>query len=116
MMDLETQPTQTILPTDLGLPDDVQTQIMIESGIEWLNENTTIDTEEALPSVAKLFLIKFVEMQSVGGGVVSESIEGMSQSYGTSNKNDMLWEYAESLLGGFLKSRIKFVTAEKRWN
>ncbi|MBP3629894.1 MAG: hypothetical protein J6J23_00185 [Clostridia bacterium] len=108
---------------DLGImPIDTKTKIVIESGLEWVKENTTlefdINTGEGLellsPSV-KLFLIKFFDIQMLSVGVSSESIEGLSQSYDTTDKNTLIWQVAEGLLYPYLKSRVRFVSAQKRW-
>lgn len=103
---------------NLGItPIDAQTEIIINSGIEWLAENTTIDTAaiDSFPSCAKLFLIKYSDLQNLSVGVSSESIEGLSQSFDTSDKSAMLWQLAEELLGAYLKGRVRFVQASPRW-
>jgi hypothetical protein len=71
---------------------------------------------KALPACVRLFLVKFVDINSVSGGVASESIEGLSQSFDTTNKGTLIWQYAEELLSGYLKTRIRFVAATDRWN
>lgn len=102
---------------NLGLTLDTKTEIYLNAGIEWLEDNTTIDTAniEKFPSGAKLFLIKFCEIQKMQTGVSSESIEGLSLSFDTSNKNDLILQCAEELLGKYLKSRVRFVPATWRW-
>jgi hypothetical protein len=107
----------------LGIaPIDDRAVLIIGSGLEWLEKNTTlefdIENEEsikALPSCAKLFLVEFFDIQMLSVGVTSQSIEGMSQSFDTSNSEDMIWKSAEKLLDGYLKSRIRFVAASSRW-
>lgn len=96
---------------------DTSTEIMLNAGIEWLENNTTIDTTNAekFPSGAKLFLIKFCDIQKMQTGVASESIEGLSLSFDTSNKSDLLWQIAEELLGNYIKGRVRFVAASSRW-
>lgn len=103
----------------LGIaPIDDSVILVIESGIEWLKDNTTLDMSDitALPAVARLFLTKFFDLQMLSAGVSSESISGLSQSFDTSNKSALLWEIAEELLSPYLKSRARFVTAQSRWN
>ena len=102
---------------NLGLTLDTKTEIILNAGVEWLAENTTIDTAniDKFPSCAKLFLIKYCEIQNMQTGVASESIEGLSLSFDTSNKNDLLWQIAEELLGSYIKSRVRFVAATRRW-
>ena len=115
--------TQQIELLHLGIaPIDDRTKIIIESGLEWVKDNTTLEFDMnndddliALPSVVKLFLIKFFDVNMLSVGVASESIEGLSQSFDTSDKSAMIWQYAEELLSPYLKSRIKFVTAQRKW-
>ena len=107
----------------LGIaPIDDRTTLIVESGLEWVKENTTlefdIDNDEdlkALPSSVRLFLVKFFDVQMMSVGVTSESIEGLSQSFDTSDKSAMIWQFAEELLSPYLKSRIRFVTAQRKW-
>lgn len=107
----------------LGIaPVDSKTIMIIESGIEWLNRNTTLDIDlnndkelKALSASVKLFLIKFFDIQMLEIGVTSESIEGLSQSFSQEKKEDMIWDNAYTLLGDIVKSRVRFVTAQKKW-
>lgn len=102
---------------NLGIDVDAKTEIIINSAIEWIKDNTSIDTTDIdkLPACAKLFLIKFSEISNIQSGVVSESIEGLSHSYGDSNKSGMIWDIAYELLGSYVKSPIRFVAAQDRW-
>ena len=109
---------EALTKLNLGLTLDTKTEIILNAGVEWLAENTTIDTAntDKFPSCAKLFLIKFCEIQNIQTGVASESIEGLSLSFdSSSNKNDLLWQIAEELLGSYLKGRVRFVPATRRW-
>lgn len=98
----------------IGLDID---ELMGNAAIEWLQDNTTIDTSDItmLSASAKLFIRKFAEINGLNSGVSSESIEGMSQSYNQTKKEDMIWDLANSLLSGNLKSRVRFVTAQRKW-
>lgn len=102
---------------NLGLTLDAKTEITLNAGVEWIAENTTIDTKniETFPNCAKLFLIKFCDIQNMKSGISSESIEGLSLSFDTGNRNNLLWQIAEELLGGYLKGRVRFVAATSRW-
>lgn len=107
---------------NLGLPNDAETAIMVESALQWVLDNTTlkfdIESEEeikALPAQVKLFVLKFTEAMSISTGVSSESIEGLSQAFTTGDKAALLWGIAESILGKWLISPVKFVSAKKRW-
>lgn len=114
---------QQIEALSLGIaPIDDRVILVVESGLEWVLENTTLkfnmENEEelkALPSRVKLFLTKFFDIQMMSTGVTSESAEGLSQSFDRSNKNDLIWQFAEELLGKWLKGRVEFVAASSRW-
>lgn len=102
----------------LGLTIDAQTEIMLKAGVEWIENNTIIDTAdiENFPNCAKLFLIKFTEIQNMPTGVSSESIQGLSQSFNTDSKADMIWDIAYSLLGDYIKDgTVRFVCASPKW-
>ncbi len=96
--------------------------LVIESGLEWVKNNTTLEFDMnkdedliALPSAVKLFLVKYFDLMMLNVGVTSESIEGLSQSFDTGDKSAMLWQFAEELLSPYLKSRVRFITAKKVW-
>lgn len=107
----------------LGIaPIDDRTILICESGLDWVKENTNLEFDvnndedlKALPSCVRLFLVKFFDIQMLSVGVVSESIEGLSQSFDTSDKSAMIWQFAEELLYPYLKSRVRFVTAQRKW-
>ena len=110
----------------LNLPFDNPTNetcLYIEAGLDWLKENTTlefdstkIDTIKALPSGAKLFLLKFNDIMTVDTTIASESLGGMSQSFSTSSKTDLLMDLASELLGTYLKSSFTFIPAVRKWS
>lgn len=110
--------SEQISNLQLGIsPIDARTEIAINTGIEWLEEHTTIDVTDLnkFPYSAKLFLIKFYDLQKIRTGISSQSIEGLSQSFDTSDKNAQLWQFAEQYLSGYLKSCVRFVSATKKW-
>ena len=107
---------------NLGIPINAETCLLIESALSWVLDNTTLkfdieNTEElkALPAQVRLFVLKYNELMSISAGVASESIEGLSQSFNSGDKSGLLWELAESLLGKWLVSPVKFVAAVNRW-
>lgn len=114
---------ETIELLHLGIsPVDDRVILVIESGLEWVKNNTTLEFDMnndddliALPSAVKLFLVKFLDVQMLSVGVVSESIEGLSQSFDTGDKSAMLWQFAEELLSPYLKSRVRFITAQRKY-
>lgn len=103
----------------LGIPLTDGNLLKVESAFEWIADNTTFTVDmnalEALPASVRLFIVRFVEIMSMGAGVQSESAEGLSQSFSSTDKGTLIWQYAEELLGKWLKSRVRFVAAVKRW-
>lgn len=96
--------------------------LMIESALQWVLNNTTLqfdinkdDDLKALPANVRLFVVKFKEAMATDVSVSSESIEGLSQSFNTSDKSSLLWDLASSLLGDCLVSPVSFVSAVSRW-
>lgn len=107
----------------LGItPIDDRTVILVESGLNWVLHNTTLefdvnsDTDlEALHPNVKLFLIHYFDIMSMPAGVSSESISGLSQSFDTTTKTNLIWQFAYELLDEWLKSQMSFYQAKKRW-
>lgn len=108
---------------NLGIaPVDAQTLLMVESAFNWINDNTCLDIDHnddqvlsALPANVKLFVIKYFDLMSMRPGITSESLGGMSQSFDTANKSNLLWEYAYELFGNSMRSQMSFVPAKSRW-
>lgn len=107
----------------LGIaPIDDRVILIIASGLEWLKAHTTLEFDmnkdedlKALPNSVKLFLVKFFDVQMISTGVTSESIEGLSQSFDTGDKNAMIWQFAQELLSGYLKSFVTAVPYTTKW-
>ena len=107
----------------LGIkPVDTRLCLTVESGLLWVLHNTTlkIDIEKVehlknLPANVKLFILKYIEINNLRLGILSESISNLSQSFESKNKNELLWEIAEELLSDVLKPSVKFVSAKSRW-
>ena len=100
----------------------VSSELVGNAALEYIAENTSLEVDlndvgtlDALPFSAKLFVLKYDEIVSASSVVVSESIEGLSQSFNTSDKSALLWQAAEQLLSSYLKSRIQFIPAQRRW-
>ena len=96
--------------------------LLVESAFDWIKDNTTFEidltdtaTLETLPACVRLFVLRYIDVMTMTAGVQSESIEGLSQSFSNEDKGVLIWQYAEELLGKWLKSKVRFVTAEKRW-
>lgn len=107
----------------LGIaPIDERTTLTIECGLEWVKRNTTLEFDinndediKALPSCVRLFLVKYFDINMLSVGVSSESIDGLSQSFSQSSKEAMIWDIALSTLGDYVKSPIRFVTAQRKY-
>ena len=107
-----------------GIPvaDDALAILRAESALDWMQENTTLEfdrgsaeTISALPSCAKLFVVQYCELLSAKQGVASQSIEGLSQSYFDSDQSKKIWQLANTLLRGYLKSQVRVFPAKRRW-
>lgn len=108
-----------------GIPlsgSDALTVLKAEAALDWMREFTTLEfdkgnaaTISALPSCAKLFIVKYGELLGVKQGVASESIEGLSQSFHEGNQSALIWQLANTLLGPYIKSQVRVFPARRRW-
>lgn len=101
---------------------NVRDEILANAALEWISTNTTltVDLNDAttlgnLPYTAIAFIAKFEKVMSASSTVQSQSIDGLSQTFKTGDKSDMIWDLANTLLSGYLKGQIRFVTAKRRW-
>ena len=100
----------------------VSSELIGNAALEYIAENTTltvnlddVETLKALPFSAKLFVSKYDEVISTSSVVASESIEGLSQTFKTGDKSDMLSDLLNTYLSSYLKGKIQFVPATRRW-
>ena len=101
---------------------NVSDELIANAALEFLVNNTTltvdlndVETVKALPFSAKMFITKYEEVISASSVVQSESIEGLSQSFKTGNKAEILDDLLNTLLGDYLKGKVTFVAATRRW-
>ena len=102
---------------------DVAKRLYTGAAIDWLNKHTTLVIDKqnfvksvaALPDGAKLFILRYCEVMVKDGNVTSESIGGMSQSFGTASKAQQLWQLAFDLISGYLKSQVQSVSNVSKW-
>lgn len=114
---------QQVQNLKLGIaPINDRTVLLVESGLHWVLDNTTLDFDmnndadlEALHSNVKLFLIQYIDIMSMRPGISSESISGLSQSFDSTDKSTLLWQYANELLSQWLKSQMTFYQAKRKW-
>lgn len=110
---------------ELNLPVNIindLTCLQIESALEWIKDNTTlkfelndIESVKALPVGTKLFILKYIEVFSLSAGIVSESIEGLSQTFNSEKSEKLLKQYAKTFLSKYLKPNIKFIKIQRHW-
>lgn len=103
-------------------PDIYYLELNVESCLDWLKANTSlefdVDDEESLcqlPGSVKLFICKYHELFSRDTHITSESIGGMSQSFDTTSRYDLLWQLANELIGDYLTGGIKVFVAKRKW-
>lgn len=106
---------------ELDIPE--QDKLYIESGLEWLKDNTILNFEvaniesiKALPAGAKLFLKKYCDLTKRDSSIASESIGGtLSQSFFNKDINRIIESCARQMLKKYLKPTVKFYPCMKRW-
>lgn len=99
------------------------TCLYVGAAIDWINANTTLvidkenltDSVAALPDGAKLFLCRYYEIMAAPENVTSESIGGMSQSFGTASKTAQLYNLAKELMGDYLRGQVHSVPNVSKW-
>lgn len=118
---------QQLAEAGLYVNDTPEDLLRTEAGLEYLKQMTvlTFDIDDAesvkkLPAAAKLFITKFGDVVARQHGVTSESLGGMSQSFGYTDYLDELWDLLNSLLRPWLKKDIdgygaKAVQFKDRW-
>ena len=101
---------------------DPLTVLEAEAAFDWMSEHTTLEFEKgnvetisALPACAKLFVVKFCEAMRINMGVASQSIEGLSITFRDADRNALLWQLANTLLGSYIKSQVRVIPARRRW-
>lgn len=107
----------------LGLPVPASAQLYVEAGLEWLQDNTLLEFDitdmesiKALPSSARLFLVKFSEICKRDNGVTGESVGPMSQSFTTDSVSKQTAALGRQLLKHYLKPNVKFLPCKRRWS
>jgi hypothetical protein len=108
---------------NLPIKANEKTALYVGAAIDWLIDNTTLEINKdnlpmsiaALPNGARLFICRYYDVMSTDGNVTSESIGGMSQSFGTSSKTAQLYMLACELLGTALKGQVRSVPNVSKW-
>lgn len=109
---------------ELGIPltgSGTEAELKAAAALEWIAQNTTLEVDpedpesvKKLPAMAKLFIGKYAEVISLKPGVTSQSIEGLSMSFDTTDKGAMLWQLASTMLGSYLR-QVRVYPAKRRW-
>lgn len=108
----------------LGLPiqNSEMSLLYVNSALNWLADNTTLEVAEddfekinALPSSAKLFLVKFCEVSGRDVSVTSETVGPMSQSFSSTGSDRLIMNLARQLLKAYLKPNVTFIPCKRRW-
>lgn len=115
--------SQELQALDLPVEDTQINRLYVGTAIDWLIKHTTLvinkenlqESVKALPDGAKLFIARYCDVLSTDGNVTSESIGGMSQSFGTLSKNEQLWQLAHALIGDYLKSQVSSIPNVSKW-
>ena len=100
---------------------EVQRELATKAALEWIAEYTTIEVDPkseditSLPASAQLFVQKYAEILTRKTGVTSQSIEGLSLSYGSTDSSTLIWQLAQTLLQGYMKSQVRVFPAKRRW-
>ncbi len=89
-----------------------------ESALIWLKNNTNLDLDaEPFPENVELFITKYGDIMSIRPGISSESIQGLSQSFSTSDIGALIRQYASGILGDdcLTYSDVKAFPAVEKW-
>lgn len=105
----------------LSIQDTAYNKIVVESAVEWVNEHTTLEikTSEDVSNAPKsvvLFILKYIDIVRRDKSIASESAQGLSQSFNTSQTLSMaLYEVASELLSPFLLSSVTVNAGFSGW-
>lgn len=115
---------QELTALNLPIEANAETCLYVEAAIDWINTNTTLSVNKSnlaasfadLPAGAKIFVCRYYDVMATGGnGVTSESIGGMSQSFGSESKAALLYRLASELMTGYLKGQVKSIGNVSKW-
>lgn len=95
--------------------------LLIENALEWIGNNTklkvNLQSAESVQANVRLFISKYLDIMSLPIGITSESATGLSQSFDTTDKNELLIEIANALFGeeNVTAGKVTFIPAQSRW-
>jgi hypothetical protein len=108
----------------LNLPiqaNDVENCLLIENALNWIKDNTTISINmndlTSIQANVRLFIIKYIDIMKLPIGVTSESATGLSQSFDTTDKSELILSLARSIFSDDVVTagKVKFIAANDRW-
>lgn len=106
----------------LNLPVEDSDRLYVESGLEWLRDNTTLEigltepeTIKSLPASARLFLVKYCEVLNREAWITSETVGPMSQSFSSDSVAKQTANLAKQFLKSWLKPEVTFIPCRRRW-
>lgn len=108
---------------DLPIEPNKANCLYVGAAIDWINHKTKLvidknnlqESVAALPDGAKLFICRYCEILTTDTNITSESIGGMSQSFGTMTKAQQLWQLSTELMGEYLKSQVSSIGNVSKW-
>lgn len=112
---------EQVASLNLNLPTDTETLLLVENALCWIEKNTTIavdrnDLSNNAASV-KLFVPKYINAMQLPVGIASESAGGLSQSFNSVGKDDLILQIARSIFGEseLTVGKVRFVAARNTW-
>lgn len=112
--------TSDFIDAGIEIDDTPRALLYAESAIDWIERNTTLVVDRtnlsALPAGAKLFIVEYGETMSSNATVTSESLGGMSQSFSSESRNNLLYDLAFVYIADYMKSQVEFIAAKSRWD
>ena len=105
---------------NLNLPTDPETLVLVESALNWIDQNTSVKVDKTTLSNnsagVQLFMLKYIGVMQLPDGIASESAGGLSQSFSNVEKDSMLLQIARSIFGDAVTTgKVRFATAQNAW-
>lgn len=111
---------EQLVQAGIFMEADAQDCLLVESGIGWLKVHTTLQLKQIdgstvmqLPAGAKLFLQQYCDVMQ-RGGIASEQIEGLSQSFTADGLESLLIQLAQNLLPEYFIA-FRFFPKVQQW-
>lgn len=105
----------------LNIPTDTESLMLVENALNWIERNTSVKVDkDALndnTAGVKLFILKYIGAMQLPDGISSESAGGLSQSFSSVEKNDLILQIARSIFGEdeLTAGKVRFAAAQNAW-